>query len=106
MANKKKFFGVSIVTALAACIVLLAGCSRPDQKDLSTCKAKAVSQTRGAGFTASDTAELIEACMLSKGFSLRETGKRCPDGFQGATDRLCYYPNTTAGRLFDRLRRN
>jgi hypothetical protein len=106
MVNQEKLFGIYIVTTFAACVLFLTGCSRPEQKDFGICRAKAVSQTRGVGFTASDTAELIEACMLSKGFLLRETGKRCPDGFQGATNRLCYYPNTAAGRLFDRLRGN
>jgi hypothetical protein len=89
--------------AALATLLLLAGCSPPEQVVLNRCQASVAPIARGRSLISSDIAELIEACMLSKGFALKETGERCPDTLQTATDRRCYYPDTAIGHLYSKL---
>jgi hypothetical protein len=102
-ASPRKSRGMSARPAALAVFLFLAGCGPPEQEVLNRCRASVAPEIKGRGLISSDVAELIQACMLSKGFALRETGARCPDALQTATDRRCYYPDTAIGRLTSKL---
>jgi hypothetical protein len=70
------------------------------------CKATANSQGRGHALDPSDIGELTEACMLTKGYALKEDGPRCPDDAATPNNAECYYPNTVTGRLLARFFRD
>jgi|GEM_PF-5902625 len=84
-------------------VLLLGACSPPKQDVLNRCQVTAQSEAKGRGLISLDVAELVEACMLSKGFALSEIGARCPENMQGATDRRCYAPNTAIGRFYGKI---
>jgi hypothetical protein len=84
---------------LVCAVFPLAGCDRPDAQTLKVCRESAYQQGRGHQLIPSDFGELVEACMLAKGYALKETGKQCKDDFATATGARCYYPDTFSGRL-------
>jgi hypothetical protein len=86
-------------------VLLLTGCAPPDQRVLDVCRDTAAVEARGHDLISSDIGELIEACMLSKGYVLEEATKRCGENLQTATDRRCYYRDTLLGHIFARLDR-
>jgi hypothetical protein len=93
MFNRMVRFGT-----ICSCIILM-GCSPPDNRIIAVCKETAATQARGHGLISSDIAELIEACMMSKGYALEEKSARCSDGRATAIKPQCYRPNTVVGRV-------
>jgi hypothetical protein len=83
--------------------VTLMACSPPKNQTIALCKTAAISQARGHALDSSDTAELTEACMLTKGYALKEDGPRCTDDAATASNPKCYYPNKFMGRLLARF---
>jgi hypothetical protein len=55
--------------------------------------------SRGHSLDSSDVGELTEACMMTKGYELKEDGPRCTDDMRTATNPKCYYRNTLVGGL-------
>jgi hypothetical protein len=84
---------------LIGAVIPLAGCDRPDAQTLKVCRESAYQQGQGHQLIPSDSGELVEACMLAKGYALKETGKQCKDDFATAAGARCYYPDTFSGRL-------
>jgi hypothetical protein len=93
-------FGIVVVGSCT----FLAGCSPPDSHVIEICKATVAAEARGHALIPSDIGELIEACMLNKGFALDETSARCSDDLPTATNPQCYRPDTAIGRLSTMLR--
>jgi hypothetical protein len=93
----------SPVPAALLIAATLAACSPPKSQTISMCRAAAISQARGHALDSSDTAELTEACMLTKGYALKEEGPRCTDDAATPSNPSCYYPNTVMGRLLARF---
>jgi hypothetical protein len=89
---------------MAASAALLAGCGRADPQVISQCRQAATQEARGHPIDPSDVGELIEACMMSKGFAVREDGPDCADDITGPLRPICYYPNTVPGRIGHFLR--
>jgi hypothetical protein len=84
--------------ALAA--IVLAGCGPvTDPRIVSECRLSAIREAQGHRLEASDVGELIEACMLAKGFAVRENSAECSDDIKGPINPTCYYPNTAPGRF-------
>jgi hypothetical protein len=98
--NFARVFSIGIVGSG----ILLAGCSPPDSHVIAVCKEIAAAKAKGHALISSDIGELIEACMLSKGFVLDETSARCSDDMATATNPQCYRPDTAIGRLSKILR--
>jgi hypothetical protein len=96
----------SPVPAALLIAATLAACSPPKSQTIAMCRATAISQARGHALDSSDTAELTEACMLTKGYVLKEDGPRCTDDAATASNPSCYYPNTVMGRLLARFFRD
>ena len=92
--------GISAALLLAAA---LTACLPPKNQTLTQCKAMASSQGRGHSLDSSDIGELTEACMLDKGYALKEGGPPCPDDAATPNNPICYYPNTFMGRLLERF---
>jgi hypothetical protein len=80
-------------------LLLLAGCGPTDPRIIAQCKAAATAQAKGHLVDISDIGELTEACMMKKGFVVRETGKGCSDDISGPLNPRCYYPDTIPGRI-------
>ena len=76
----------------------LLSCS-PPPSTLKMCQSQAVFQSRGRELAPDDTAELVEACMLSRGYVLKEDGPRCTDDSATASNPRCYYRNNLLGRI-------
>ncbi len=85
--------------------VWLAGCAPPDPQIISQCRLAAIRQAKGHAVDSSDAGELIEACMMTKGFAVQEDGPGCEDDTKGPFTPACYYPDTMAGRFGHLLRR-
>jgi hypothetical protein len=85
--------------AAIAAVVCLMGCSRPAQREVDACRQTAIREGVGHQLNGDDVGELTEACMVSKGFSLKEAGKRCPDNLSTATNPSCYYRDNFLGRM-------
>ena len=84
----------------------LAACSPPNKQAISKCQNDAVSKGRGLSLNSSDVGELVEACMISQGYVLKEDGPRCTDDMRTATNPGCYYRNDFIGRLIARFSRD
>lgn len=84
---------------IAAATTLLAGCGPPDKTVISQCRMAAARQAMGRGVDPNDVGELIEACMMVRGFAVREDGPLCADDTRGPASPACYYPDTLPGRL-------
>lgn len=86
---------------IAVLISPLLGCApaHPDPQVIKLCHASAVTRARGFPVDASDIGELVEACMLNRGYILRETGPRCGPDYGSAVDPKCYHRNTAIGRF-------
>ena len=93
----RRFSAISIVAILVT--VSLIACSPPKQQTIALCQSTAISEGRGHSLDSSDIGELTEACMLTKGYALKEDGPLCSDNVATATNPNCYYPNTILGRL-------
>lgn len=81
----------------------LVACSPPKGPVIAMCKASAISEAGGHALNPSDIGELTEACMLTKGYALKEDGPHCSDDAATATNPKCYYPDTILGRLIARF---
>lgn len=92
-----------LISLGGAILLLVGGCSPPDQKSLDLCRNSAPRTSQGESLTREDVGELIEACMSKRGFSLLKTGKRCSHDLNSQHDRRCYFPDTTAGQFFASL---
>lgn len=84
-------------------LILLGACAPPDPHEVSLCRATAQKEGRGHALISSDTGELVEACMLAKGYLVKEGNRECSDDISGPMKAECYYPNTPTGRLWARL---
>jgi hypothetical protein len=100
----KRVFVHIISLGIVGSGIFAAGCSPPDTHVIAQCKEIAASKGRGHSLISSDIGELIEACMLDKGFVLDETSAHCSDDLPTATNPRCYRPNTALGRLSKMLR--
>ena len=83
---------ILVTTALIACVP-------PKRQTIALCQSTAISQGRGHSLDAADVGELTEACMLNKGYVLKENGGLCTDDVATAVNPNCYYPDTILGRL-------
>jgi hypothetical protein len=93
---------------LSAALVatVLAGCGPvTDPRIVSECRLSAIHEARGHRLEASDVGELSEACMLAKGFAVREKSAECSDDIKGPINPACYYPNTAPGRFAEWARK-
>jgi hypothetical protein len=90
-----------IILAISAS--LLGACSPPKQQTIASCKTMAVSQSHGHSLDSSDIGELTEACMMTKGYALKEDGPHCNDDIATATNAKCYYRDNLWGRLVARF---
>jgi hypothetical protein len=70
---------------------------------LEICKARASGEIGDRDFESTDRAELIEACMLQRGWALKEKGPRCTDSLTTSTDGGCYFPDTWWGKLLSQF---
>ena len=82
-----------------ATLLLMAGCSPPDQQILTSCRKSAAAKSAGFKLTPADIGELTEACMSSRGFSLQKSGRTCGHDLQSEVNRRCYIPDTRMGHL-------
>lgn len=85
---------------LVCAALCLLGCSPPPGRTLDICRARAQVEGQGKGLGSEDIAELVEACMLDRGWALKEAGPRCTDSTATANDPHCYYQNSFWGRLY------
>ena len=83
---------------LSAVLLGLPACSPPPHL-IEECRQKAIHEGVGHQLSSDDIGELTEACMLSKGFALREVGERCPEDAATAIDPKCYYRDNLLGRV-------
>jgi hypothetical protein len=83
-----------------ALLLLVAGCSPPDQTVLDNCHKSSVQRAKGYKLTSADLGELAEACMAERGYTLKKSGSVCSHNLQSENDRRCYYPDTLPGRLY------
>jgi hypothetical protein len=91
---------ISVISIVAILVTAtLIACSPPKRQTIALCQRKAISEGRGHSLDSSDIGELTEACMLTKGYALKEDGPLCSDNAATATNPNCYYPNTVLGRL-------
>jgi hypothetical protein len=97
----RRIIGPLIPFILAS--ALLAACSPPKQQSVDLCKADAVLKSRGHSLDSSDVGELTEACMLNKGYALKEAGRYCSEDMATATNANCYYRDNLFGRLAARF---
>ena len=85
------------------CIIVvmatLSACSPPQKQTLALCRDSAVSQSRGHSLESSDIGELTEACMLTRGYALKENGPHCTDDLTTAMNPKCYYRDNVFGRI-------
>jgi hypothetical protein len=84
-------------------LIFLDACAPPDPRAVSECRASAQKEGRGHALISSDIGELVEACMLAKGYLVKEGKKECSDDISGPMKAECYYPNTLTGRLWASL---
>jgi hypothetical protein len=94
---------LTIGLLLAALLAALAACSPPKHETIALCQSKAILEGRDHSLDASDIGELTEACMLTKGYALKEDGPLCSDDAATAVNPKCYYRNTIMGRLVARF---
>lgn len=79
--------------------LLLTGCGAPSPRVVLQCKERANRQAAGHQITGADIGELTEACMMERGFGVRESGGECADDVSGPFDARCYYyPANIFGR--------
>jgi hypothetical protein len=100
----KRMFVHIISFGIVSSGIFGAACAPPDNRVIAACKVIAATKAQGHALISSDIGELIEACMLSKGFVLDETSPRCSDDMATAANPQCYRPNTVVGRLSIGLR--
>ncbi len=81
-------------------LLLVAGCSPPDQHVLDLCHRAVAHRAQGYRLTSADLGELSEACMAERGYILKKTGSVCSHNLRSEDDRRCYYPDTLPGRLY------
>ena len=93
--SPKVFLGAGV-----AVLLLVAGCSPPDQNVLDLCHKSAVQRAKGYRLTPADLGELAEACMAERGYILKKSGSVCAHNLRSENDRRCYYPDTLLGRLY------
>ena len=91
-----------IISWVAFTALVLAACS-PPPRTLAICKARAEVEVRDRGLGADDVSELIEACMLQRGWALREEGPRCSDTPATPFTLSCYYKNNLWGRTYSKF---
>jgi uncharacterized lipoprotein YajG len=84
-----------------ASVLLLAACSQPDQRTIAVCRETASQRAQGYHLQSSDLGELVEECMLAKGYRLSETGKLCSDDLASATSAKCYYRQSYISRFIN-----
>ncbi len=82
-----------------ASVLVLAACSQPDQQTISVCRETASQRAQGYHLQSSDLGELVEECMMAKGYRLSETGKLCSDDLTSAINAKCYYSETYISSL-------
>lgn len=80
---------------------MIASCSPPTRHAIQLCYHNALAEGRGRSLTTSDIGELVEACMLDRGYALNEDNARCSDNLKTATNAACYYRNTFFGRMYN-----
>ena len=97
----QKISGLKIITVIAC--ATLAACSPPNRQAISKCENDAVAKSRGLSLESSDVGELVEACMISQGYALKEDGLRCANDMRTATNPGCYYRDDVIGRLIARF---
>ena len=90
---------------LVCVAVCLFGCSPQPDRALEICRARTQVEAQGRGLDPEDRAELVEACMLDRGWALREEGARCLDNATTPNNPQCYHPNTFWGWLYSRVRK-
>ncbi len=90
------------VVAIVATSSLVA-CSPPNRQTIALCQRTAISEGHGHSLDSSDVGELTEACMLNKGYALKEDGPHCSDDAATAANPKCYYRNNLFGRLAARF---
>jgi len=79
--------------------LLLAGCGAPSPRVVAECKETASRQAAGHHITPDDVGELTEACMMQRGFGVRESSQQCADDSSGPFSPRCYYyPANIFGR--------
>ena len=71
--------------------LLLSGCGAPSPRVVAQCKETASRQAAGHHITTDDIGELTEACMMQRGFGVREGGRECSDDSSGPFNPRCYY---------------
>lgn len=78
----------------------LSACSPPPPpRTLEICKSRAQAESQGKDLAADDVSELVEACMLSRGWALKEDGPQCADSATTPFKPKCYYKDDFWGRL-------
>lgn len=77
----------------------IGACSPPSQTVLDQCRASATAKAAGHDVVPSELEELVEECMLLRGYQLNETGSACADDLKSALNRRCYYPDTIPGHF-------
>jgi hypothetical protein len=84
---------------LYAVLLCLPACSPPPQRLIEECRETAIHEGFGHQLNSDDIGELTEVCMASKGFALREIGKRCTADMPTAISPECYYRDNLFGRM-------
>jgi hypothetical protein len=97
----KRALPIYIAATMATCS--LVACSPPKQQLIAQCRSAALSEGRGRSLDPSDIGELTEACMMTKGYALKEDGPSCTDDAATAINPSCYYRNSLFGRLVARF---
>ncbi len=87
----------------ATALLLVAGCSPPDERTLSLCRKSSAERAEGSQLAPADIGELTEACMAKKGYSLEKAGRSCAHDLSSQSNRRCYFPDTTLGHLYAAL---
>jgi hypothetical protein len=85
-------WGLSVLAVL-----VVAACSPPPPA-IKQCQAQASAQARGHALDSTDVGELVEACMLNKGWALDENSAQCTDDYKTAVTPQCYYRDDFFGR--------
>ncbi len=80
-------------------LLSLWACSPPPRRQIQECQQVAMHAGVGHQLNSDDIGELTEACMASKGFGLRETGKHCTEDMATAVNPDCYYRDNLFGRM-------
>src|SRR5581483_11503302 len=85
--------------SVAVTVLSLVACS-PSPRTLEICKSRTEAEVQGKRVTADDVSELIEACMLQRGWALKEDGRRCSDTAATPQKLGCYYKDNFWGRMY------